>query len=269
MSGGNILVVEDDPAIRDLLCQVLELFEFACRASEDGNAGLRQARDWLPDAMVLDVMLPDVDGYEVCRILKGDASTADIGVLMLTALQSHADRVRGFQAGADRFFTKPFQPDEIARELRALVGQRRHRREDGLRRQVQFDFASVANHHRQVGSLQQDLLRATPLCPADIEAAGDALVHIGQKAVHWQRENQLTGAVRMTCKIFRDRLEYILSLESSPGHPAVDRDTFLGLFDLAGQARQAPITEQLADTSHFSQDANQLTLTRKFALAKA
>ncbi|MFZ4850292.1 MAG: response regulator transcription factor [Caldilinea sp.] len=121
---GRILVVEDDRRIRDLLRRGLLFEGYTIDTAEDGETALRVAREVAPDAVVLDVMLPKLDGLEVCRRLR---SASNVPILMLTARDSVQDRVTGLDAGADDYMVKPFAFDELLARLRALF--RRHRME--------------------------------------------------------------------------------------------------------------------------------------------
>jgi two-component system response regulator MprA len=120
----RILVVEDDRRIRDLLRRGLIFEGYSVDTAEDGETALRVARETPPDAVILDIMLPKLDGLEVCRRLR---SASNVPILMLTARDSVPDRVTGLDAGADDYMVKPFAFDELMARLRALF--RRHRME--------------------------------------------------------------------------------------------------------------------------------------------
>lgn len=114
----RILVVEDDRRIRDLLRRGLIFEGYSVDTAEDGETALRVARETLPDAVILDIMLPKMDGLEVCRRLR---SASNVPILMLTARDSVPDRVTGLDAGADDYMVKPFELPELLARLRALL----------------------------------------------------------------------------------------------------------------------------------------------------
>lgn len=118
----RILVVEDDRRIRDLLRRGLIFEGYMVDCAEDGESALRMAREEMPDVVILDLMLPGVDGLEVCRRLR---TASNVPILMLTARDTVPDRVTGLDAGADDYMVKPFAFDELLARLRALF--RRHR----------------------------------------------------------------------------------------------------------------------------------------------
>jgi response regulator RpfG family c-di-GMP phosphodiesterase len=114
----SILVVDDSNLLRGILKEELEAEGFEVHMAEDGPQALERARDLRPDVILLDIGLPGMDGYEVCRRVKGDAATADIPVLMITALNELKDKLAGFEAGADDYLTKPFFTKELLARLR-------------------------------------------------------------------------------------------------------------------------------------------------------
>jgi two-component system OmpR family response regulator len=123
--GGSVrvLVVDDEPSLTELLAMALRYEGWEIRTAADGTDALRAARDFRPDAVVLDVMLPDIDGLEVLRRLRAD--TPDIPVLFLTAKDDVVDRIAGLTAGGDDYVTKPFSLEEVVARLRGLIRRTR------------------------------------------------------------------------------------------------------------------------------------------------
>jgi two-component system response regulator RpaA len=117
----RILVIDDDAAIAELVAINLEMAGYEVTHAEDGIKGQALAIQLLPDLIVLDLMLPRVDGFTVCQRLRRDDRTSDIPVLMLTALSQTQDKVEGFNSGADDYLTKPFELEEMLARVRALL----------------------------------------------------------------------------------------------------------------------------------------------------
>ncbi|HEX2993107.1 MAG TPA: response regulator transcription factor [Anaerolineales bacterium] len=123
----TILVVEDEPALRDTLSYNLKKDGFTVEAVGDGRAALDSARKLKPDLIVLDLMLPEIDGFEVCRILRKEMTTP---ILMLTARDDEIDRVVGLEVGADDYLTKPFSMRELMARVKAQLRRSRLLREE-------------------------------------------------------------------------------------------------------------------------------------------
>jgi two-component system phosphate regulon response regulator PhoB len=141
----RILVVEDDPDAAELVAFNLRQAGFQVIPAEDGEEALKKARADAPDLIVLDLMLPEMSGLEVCKILKGDPRTAVMPIVMLTAKAAEIDRVLGLELGADDYVTKPFSPRELVLRVKKLLERRR---EPGAPRE-----------RYQVGSLLLDIPR--------------------------------------------------------------------------------------------------------------
>ena len=121
MAGEHILVVEDENKIADLIRRGLIYEGYQAHIAPDGLLALNQARDTPPDLVILDIMLPGLDGLEVCRRLR---AASDVPILMLTARDAVRDRVAGLDAGADDYLVKPFDFDELLARVRALLRRR-------------------------------------------------------------------------------------------------------------------------------------------------
>jgi phosphate regulon transcriptional regulator PhoB len=119
--GDTILIVDDEQDVLDLLVYNLQRTGYKTLTARDGNSALQKAREHLPALVVLDLMLPEVEGTEVCKRLKADSKTARIPVLMLTAKAEELDRVLGLELGADDYVTKPFSPREVVLRIKSIL----------------------------------------------------------------------------------------------------------------------------------------------------
>jgi two-component system phosphate regulon response regulator PhoB/two-component system alkaline phosphatase synthesis response regulator PhoP len=121
MTGQRILIVEDEEALGDLVAEGLRRHGFSVERASDGDTALDMAETVLPDLILLDLMLPKMDGWEVCRRLRSAPATRDIPVLMLTARRDEKDVVAGLELGADDYVRKPFSMSELAARVKAIL----------------------------------------------------------------------------------------------------------------------------------------------------
>lgn len=123
MQKNKILIVDDEPDLVDSLQTRLELENFECLVAYDGNSALEVAGNGKPDLIILDLMLPGIDGYKVCRLLKFQEELMHIPIIMLTARDRTEDRLLGEQMGADYYMTKPFSVDKLISTVKGFLGQ--------------------------------------------------------------------------------------------------------------------------------------------------
>ena len=121
MAGKKILIVEDEQDIADLIVFNLEREGYRVESVSSGEDGLSRAKSALPDLIVLDIMLPEMNGLDVCRALRSDRTTQSIPIIMLTARDEEIDVVTGLEVGADDYITKPFSPKVLVARIRAVL----------------------------------------------------------------------------------------------------------------------------------------------------
>ncbi|MFN4182333.1 MAG: response regulator transcription factor [bacterium] len=119
--GKRVVIVEDDKDIVELLIHHLEREGYEVKAYYDGNTALKELTKSPPDLVILDLMLPEIDGLEVCRLLRKNARTANVLILILTAKDTETDKVVGLELGADDYVIKPFSPRELTARVKALL----------------------------------------------------------------------------------------------------------------------------------------------------
>jgi two-component system alkaline phosphatase synthesis response regulator PhoP len=123
VSKGRILVVDDEIYIVHILDFSLGMEGYEVLTALDGEQALERVRNDKPDLIVLDIMMPKLDGYEVCRTIKADPETRNIPVILLSAKGRNVDQKMGFDVGADDYITKPFSPRKLVERINSLLGQ--------------------------------------------------------------------------------------------------------------------------------------------------
>ena len=117
----TILIIEDEPDISELIEYNLTQFGYSILVSNNGENGIENTRKHLPDLILLDLMLPGINGIDVCRILKNDKDTSDVSIIMLTALGQEEDIVKGLETGADDYVTKPFSFPVLEARIQSVL----------------------------------------------------------------------------------------------------------------------------------------------------
>ena len=148
----KILIVEDEPDIVELLVYNLHQAGFKTDAALNGADALEQVKIQQPDLVLLDLLLPEVDGLEVCRTLKRDPETASIPIIMLTAKGEAIDRIVGLELGADDYITKPFSPREVMLRIRAVLRRAPNVPRNKPLNQIQIDELKIDLDRHQVFS---------------------------------------------------------------------------------------------------------------------
>jgi two-component system alkaline phosphatase synthesis response regulator PhoP len=176
----RILVVDDDPQIVRLLRASLEQAGFQVFVATDGETALHMLRRERPDLVVLDLMLPDRDGWDVTRVMRSDATLAHTPVIMLTARVEHHDRIAGLELGADDYVTKPFHPGELLARIRAVL--RRAQRGPAASNVIQAGelLIDVDAHRVEVRGSASNPSREVHLTPTEFGLLRALAEHRGQ-----------------------------------------------------------------------------------------
>jgi two-component system OmpR family response regulator len=140
---GRILVVDDEPSITDFIQLGLSHEGYEVATAADGRQGLRAVDEFKPDLVILDIMMPRLDGFELCRAIAGEARR---GIIILSARDETTDRIRGLELGADDYLVKPFEFGELLARVRAVL----RRRNPDLERVVELGDLSIDNSTREV-----------------------------------------------------------------------------------------------------------------------
>jgi len=206
-----ILVVDDEPDVLELIEFNLKGGGFKVVTAVDGETALMKARTLSPSLIILDVMLPEIDGMEVCKQLRRDPSTARIPIIMLTAKAAEIDRVLGLELGADDYVTKPFSPRELVLRVKGLLRRKDERPEEGKERILAGDL----------------VIRPAPARSA---GGGKASRAHGHRVQATDRACPKAGRVQSRDQLLRDAWDYDSLIDTrTGGHPCTA---------VAGETRQ-------------------------------
>lgn len=201
MQSVNILVIEDDEIVARTIERSLRGQEFRVTVANSGVEGLKVTRRQLPDLVIMDIIMPGMDGYSVCREMRADPLLSEIPILFLTAKAKDEDRIQGFLAGADDYLTKPFNIDELILRLRAILRRTRsHPRVEG---DVEVETSSKIMPPKEV----------VPVDESQKETTRRNQIQVGDYVLHVRSYELMTpnrGKVRLTPVQF-DLLYHLMS----------------------------------------------------------
>lgn len=158
MTAPTVLVVEDDPEVRSLVEYTLAKEKFKVHTAEGGKQALEILDSLTPDVITLDLMLPDIHGLEICKKLRADPRFQSVSVLMLTALDSLDDIVKGFETGGDDYLVKPFQLPELVARIKALLRRRHVSRSERMVASAGSTTVDLAHHRVTLNGETMDAL---------------------------------------------------------------------------------------------------------------
>lgn len=269
------LIVEDDPDQAQMAASFLRLRRIESRIAPDGHRALEQAWTDVPDFVLLDLMLPDVDGYDVCRKLRSDPRTIGTPVVMVTALHGDPHRRLGFRVGADVYLTKPYGPADLFDAIDTAVQWRAGLRADKVMGQIHIELNSASKFLREVNDFLVELYRSTPLSTEQIQHLQQAVLEIGQNAIEWGNRLQIEQTVDVVYRVLEDRIEIVIR-DRGPGFDrgqlshAATADDPLAHMEVREQLglREGGfgllITRGMVDEMRYNESGNEATLIKRF-----
>jgi DNA-binding response OmpR family regulator len=269
------LIVEDHPDQAQMVAQVLRLRAYEPILAETGETGLRLARERRPDVVVLDLMLPDINGFDVCRQLRSDRETMLTPVVMLTALGDAENRVRGFRVGANAYVTKPYGIDELIRAISAARDWRRAIERDNIQGEIHVELNSEITLLQDLNDFLLHLCRETPFSNDQVLQLRQAVLEMAQNAIEWGNRHQTDRLVTITYRVFPDRVEIIVrdqgtgfDVNNLP-HAAAADDPFTHLdvrdkLGLRAGGFGLMICKGMVDELRYNDIGNEVTLTKRF-----
>jgi DNA-binding response OmpR family regulator len=273
------LIVDDNLDHAQLLARILRTRDFEPIIAEDGKTGLRLARQHIPDIQLLDLMLPDINGFDVCRQLRIDRATMLIPVVMLTALDDMQHRLHGFRVGANAYITKPyslnvlFEAISTARAWRASMAQR------SLHGEFNVEINSELTLLQDLNDFLMHICQKTPLSGNQIMQLRQAVMEIAHNAIEWGNQHQSERPVKITYRIHEDYVEIVVR-DQGPGfnrnqlpHAAMPDDPFTHLdvrekLGLRTGGFGLLICQGMVDEMRYNDQGNEVTLIKRFDRAE-
>ena len=273
------LIVEDDSEQAKVVARFLQMRDFEPIIAEDGKTGLRLARQYLPDVLLLDLMLPDINGFDVCRQLRQDRSTMLIPVVMLTALSDMQHRVHGFRVGANAYVAKPFGLDDLFEAISAARSWRVSMEQRLLQGEISVELNSEITLLKDLNNSLMNVCQTTPLSNEQIMQLRQAVMEMAHNAIEWGNKHQSERPVKITYRIHEDHLEIVVRDQGSGfdrrdlPHAAIPDDPFTHLdvrekLGLRAGGFGLLICQGMVDAMRYNDLGNEVTLIKRFAEAR-
>jgi len=217
----NILVVDDDRDLCRMLERYLTVKGFAVDQAYDGETALRLVPKKEYDLIILDIMMPGIDGYDVCGRLKTQREYNHIPIIMLSAKSAEMDIVTGFKTGADEYVTKPFEIQKLMKAINDTMEKRRRAREDlGIKHEIKFEFESRYDYLDKVNELISQLFLRTDLAPDEIWNLKLAMHELGINAIEHGNKLDPKKQVKVSCALYTEKLEFVIEDEGEGFDPS-------------------------------------------------
>ncbi len=270
------LIVEDHPEQADLVARIVRLRNYEPIVAEDGETGLRFAREHVPDVVLLDLMLPDINGFDVCRRLRTDRATMLIPVVMLTALNDVQHRVHGFRVGANAYLTKPYGVDDLFEAITLARAWRSSMDQRALQGEIHVELMSEINFLKDLNDFLMLVCQTTPLTNDQVIQLRQAVMEMAQNAIEWGNLHQSDLLVNITYRVYDDHLEIVVRDQGqgfdrlSLPHAAVAGDPFSHLdvrekLGLRAGGFGLLICQGMVDEVRYNDVGNEVTLIKLFS----
>ena len=273
------LIVEDHPEQAGLVARILRMRDFEPIVAEDGQTGLRLARKHQPDVLLLDLMLPDINGFDVCRQLRTDRETMLIPVVMLTALNDMQHRVHGFRVGANAYLTKPYGVGDLFEAISAARAWRTSMEHRLLQGEVSVELNSEITLLKDLNDFLMHVCQTTPLSNEQIMQIRQAVMEMAHNAIEWGNQHQSDRLVKIIYRVHEDHLEIVVRDQgtgfdrSNLPHAAIADDPFTHLdvrekLGLRAGGFGLLICQGMVDEMSYNDQGNEVTLIKRFGAAE-
>lgn len=271
----QILIVEDDRDLCGLLSDLLGVEGYRTATTCDGSDAVGKVLAERPDAVVLDVMLPGRSGFDICRDLKFRRETNLIPIVMLTGMTGDEARASGLRVGANRYLTKPFEPDALLRELRQALDHRRELEDGRTHTALEIQMDSDTRYREQLNDLLSELFLLTPLSEEDVGRIRYAVLEMIENAVEWGNRRQKELPVTISYQVTDEYVKFVITDQGTGfdprtlAHAACEDDPVAHLciretLGLRDGGFGILITKGIMDEVRYNETGNQVTLIKHF-----
>jgi DNA-binding response OmpR family regulator len=271
----TVLIVDDERDTNDILASLVQARNFEPIQLFAGSQVAAAVRDHVPSLILLDLMLPDIDGFAVCDQLKRDRETNLIPIIMVTALHDAGHRAAGVRVGANGYLTKPFTPDQLFEEIDKALAWRHEHETRGTHGEIDFNIRSEATYLQQANDMLADLFAHTPLTERQIKDLKQVVLEMGGNAIEWGHRKNADLVLQITYRIDPEAVTLIIH-DQGPGfnpsqipHAASDEDP-IGHLDVRNELgiREGGfgimLAKGLVDEFHYNERGNEVTLIKRF-----
>ena len=269
------LVVEDDVVLAELLAEVLRRMEFEPAVLHEGRGVVDFARNHPLDLILLDLMLPDTSGYEICEKLKLDRQTNLIPVIIVTARGQAEDKLRGLRVGANAYVVKPFNIDQLENAVEQVASWRQELQQTGAHGEIHFQLKSDTCYLKELNHLLSSLYLYSGLTEDQAQQLTMAVSEMGTNAIEWGNRKQLDQPVTITYRIDPEKVTIVIR-DSGPGF---DRNKLKHAAQLDDPVSHLEVretmgirvggfgilmTKGLVDELEYNQAGNEVRLVKRF-----
>jgi len=274
----TVLIVDDERDTNDILANLVQARGFAPVQLYAGSQVAAAVREHTPDLILLDLMLPDLDGFAVCDQLKRNRETNLIPVILVTALNDLSHRAAGVRVGANGYLTKPFTPDQLFELIDKALAWRNEHETKGTHGEINFDIRSEPTYLMQANDMLADLFAHTPLTERQIKDLRQVVMEMGTNAIEWGHRKNADMVLTIVYRIDPEQVTLIIR-DQGPGfnpkkipHAASEEDP-IGHIDVRNDLgiREGGfgimLAKGLVDEFSYNDKGNEVTLIKRFESA--
>jgi len=271
----TVLVVDDERDTNDILASLVRPRGFEAIQVFSGAQALAAVSQGHPDLILLDLMLPDIDGFELCDRLKRDRKTNLIPIIMVTALQDAHHRAAGVRVGANGYLIKPFTPQQLYQYMDDALAWHEEHLQRGTTGEIHFDIRSELTYLAEANDMLADLFAHTPLTERQIKDLKQAVMEMGGNAIEWGHRKNAELVLRIIYRIDPHSVTLIIQ-DQGPGfnpkdlpHAASDEDPIRHLeirneLGLREGGFGIMLARGLVDDFRYNERGNEVTLVKYF-----